>query len=172
MFLVIFYPSTHLFVQYINTILYSLPLPFTETLFALSPAAHRHVSPASVSLNVTSHLWLRPVLFIARQLKCEGSQWEDKYKSQRAGGVSQTKAGSSPSLSILSALLLTSKVKKRKKRTESLIDNFKILYCCWLFVCMCWIFCSAWGAWIFTHKRDVMFHLFFVLEHICGCCDS
>lgn len=63
----------------------------TETLFALSLATHRHATPASVSLNVTSHLWLRPVLFIAEQLKCEGSQWEDKYKRQQAEGVSQTK---------------------------------------------------------------------------------
>lgn len=64
----------------------------TETLFALSLATHRHATPASVSLNVTSHLWLRPVLFIAEQLKCEGSQWEDKYKRQQAEGLSQTKA--------------------------------------------------------------------------------
>lgn len=60
----------------------SLALPFNETLFALSLDAHHHVTPAPVSLNVTSHLWLRPVLFIAGQLKCEGSQWEDKYKGQ------------------------------------------------------------------------------------------
>lgn len=63
-----------------------------ETLFALSLATLRHAAPASVSLNVTSHLWLHPVLFIAEQLKCEGSQWEDKYKRQQAEGLSQTKA--------------------------------------------------------------------------------
>lgn len=107
--------------------MYSLSLPSTETLFALSLAAHHHVTPASVPLNVTSHLWLRPVLFIAGQLKCEGSQWEDKYKSLQAGGVSQTKAGSSPSFSLLSALLLTSKVKTIKRKRES-YDNLNILF--------------------------------------------
>lgn len=80
------------FLYDLYTIIHWLALPFTETLFALSLATHHHATPASVSLNVTSHLWLRPVLFIAEQLKCEGSQWQDKYKSQRAGGVSQTKA--------------------------------------------------------------------------------
>lgn len=73
------------------TIMHWLALPVTETLFALSLATHRHATPASVSLNVTSHLWLRPVLFIAEQLKCEGSQWQDKYKSRWARVVSQTK---------------------------------------------------------------------------------
>lgn len=104
-----------------------LSLPFNETLFALSLAAHHYVTPAWVPLNVTGHLWLRPVLLIAGQLKCEGSQWEDKYKGQRAAGLSQTKAGSSPSLSLLSALLLTSKVKKN--RISSLYMNyFKLMF--------------------------------------------
>lgn len=71
---------------------------FSQTVFALSLAAHHHVTPVPVSLNVTSHLWFHPVLFIAGRLKCEGSQWEDKYKGQQAGGVSQTKARSSPPL--------------------------------------------------------------------------
>lgn len=66
-------------------ILLLLSQPFTEALFALSLAAHRHVTPASAPLNVTSRLWLRPVLLIARHLKCEGSQWEDKYKGLQAG---------------------------------------------------------------------------------------
>lgn len=77
----------------------------SETVFALSLATHGYATPASVSLNVTSHLWLRPVLFIAEQLKCEGSQWEDKYKRQQAEGLSQTKARIFTASS-LSALLL------------------------------------------------------------------
>lgn len=77
-------------------------LPFTESLFALS-LVHQHITPAGALLNVTSHLWLRPVLFIAGQLKCEGSQWEDKYNSQQTRGLSQTKPGSSPSLYSLSS---------------------------------------------------------------------
>lgn len=80
------------FVYDLYTIIHWLALPFTETLFALLLATHHRATPASVSLNVTSHLWLRPVLFIAGQLKCEGSQWQDKNKSQWARGVSQTKA--------------------------------------------------------------------------------
>lgn len=130
--LYIFYTYTYLYYTFIPYHTQSLSLPFTETLFALSLATNHHVTPSSVSLNVISHLWLRPFLFIAGQLKCEGSQWEDKYKSKRDGGVSQTKAGSSLSLSLLSALLLASKVKK--KTTESLIDDFEIIYFCCLFV--------------------------------------
>lgn len=88
-------------------------LLFTEIIFALWLATRHHVTSASASLNVTSHLWLRPVLLIAWQLKCEGSKWEDKYKSAQARRLSQTKARSSPSLSSLSSPL-TSKVKKRQ----------------------------------------------------------
>lgn len=110
----IFTPSTYLLLLHDYTILHTVSLsqPSIQTLFALFLAAHHHVTPASASLNVTSHLWLHPVLFIAGQLKCEGSQWEDKYKSVRAELLSQTKARSSPSLSLLSALLLISKVKE------------------------------------------------------------
>lgn len=62
------------------------------------------VTPAPDTLNVTSHLWLRPVLFIAGQPKCEGSQWEDKYKSQQAGrGVADEGRIFSLSLSSLSS---------------------------------------------------------------------
>lgn len=82
---------------------------------------------ASASLNVTSHLWLRPVLLIAWQLKCEGSKREDKYKSTQAGKLSQTKARSSPSLSSLSSPL-TSKVKKRKEKTNLLFLFFIITF--------------------------------------------
>lgn len=87
-------------------------LLFSEIIVALSLATRHHVTPATASLNVTSHLWLRPVLLIAWQLKCEGSKWEDKYKSEQAGRLSQTKARSSPSLSSLSSPL-SSKVKKK-----------------------------------------------------------
>lgn len=101
-------------------------LLFIEIIFALSLAAHHYVTPATASLNVTSHLWLRPVLLIAWQLKCEGSEWEDKYKSVQAGRLSQTKARSSPSLSSLSSPL-TSKVKKTENKKEANFAMFIFL---------------------------------------------
>lgn len=109
------HPTNSLYYTFIPYHILPLSLPFTDTLFALSLATNHHVTPALVSLNVISHLWLRPFLFIAEQLKCEGSQWEDKYKSEQGRGVSQTKAGSSPSLSLPSALLLISKVRMNRK---------------------------------------------------------
>lgn len=142
-----FYHSLYYF------ILLLLSLPFTEALFALSLATHRHVTPASVPLNVTSHLWLRPVLLIAGQLKCEGSQWEDKYKGLQAGrGV----ADKGRIISLLSALLLTSKVKR-----DSLIKSFTVALLMLFFVCVC-----VCALNILFSIRYVNSHQFFLLTHI------
>ena len=66
------------------------------SLFALLLAGPPARYSSTVFLNVTSHLWLRPVLFLAGRLKCEGSQWEDKYKGLWAQELSRTRTGSSP----------------------------------------------------------------------------
>lgn len=95
----------------------SLPFRWLLTSMLLQPES---------SLNVTSRLWLRAVLFIAGQLKCEGSQWQDKYKGQRSGEVSQTKAGSSAYHSSLSS---PPKLKgKIKKSIESKICSFYLIF--------------------------------------------
>ena len=90
---------------------------------------------AQTPLNVTGHLWLHPVLIIAGQLKCEGSQWQDKNQCQLPVWLSQTKPRTSPSLGLLSALLPNSKVKEQNTRTHFLsviiflYNLLKLLFC-------------------------------------------
>lgn len=95
-------------------------LLFPELIFGLSLATGHRVTPTSAPLNVTSRLWLRPVLLIAWQLKCEGSKWEDKYKSAQAGRLSQTKARSLP---LFSQLSFNFKGKKKDNFTTFIYSN-------------------------------------------------
>lgn len=50
---------------HIFTIAYIMFSTVHEKIVALSLATRHHVTSASASLNVTSHLWLPPVLLIA-----------------------------------------------------------------------------------------------------------
>lgn len=97
-----------------------------KLLFALSVTAHSQLLPALAYLNVTDQLWLHPVLFIAEQLKCEGSQQEDKYTGQQSAGVSQTKARS-PSLSQLSSEL-KGKSQTSQYYIKPCLHRFRFLY--------------------------------------------
>lgn len=122
MYLHIGHSHSVLFVIHLNTL---CPFP-SHTTMLLQP------QPAWMSQAISGCVL---VLFIAKQLKCEGSQWQDKYESQQTGGVSQTKAWS--------PLNLPSTAPKLKGKTNRMYISLSDLVCwkCFHLCTSCCFFC-------------------------------